>query len=69
MMEFGRVVERRSGRKLAVQAVAVLIDAGQAGRDGSDDAGHDARHSVQIVNTARVVNSHFLAQRRLFIHR
>lgn len=46
--------------------VTVFGLGGGGGGDGADDAGNNARHSVEIVDAAGVVDAQFAVQHRLF---
>jgi len=50
-----------------VSPVAVVVFGGTGGRHGADDGGQHARHAVQVVHAARVVNAHFAVDGRLLV--
>lgn len=45
--------------------IAVLVHCGHSGCDSPDESGEDARHAVQIVNAASVVNAELLVHHGL----
>ena len=58
-------VRASPGLTVSYLPVGILVVGGHGGHDGSDHAGQNARHTVQVMDAARVVYAAPLVQRRL----
>ena len=52
---------------LFILPVTVNVQGGKAGRDGADDGRNHSRHSVQVMNSASVVDAQLLVHQRLLL--